>query len=31
VSAAVDMAKLKDVLAELVACRQLLDEAFGNG
>jgi DNA-binding transcriptional MerR regulator len=31
VSTAVDMAKLKDVLAELVACRQLLDDAFGNG
>jgi DNA-binding transcriptional MerR regulator len=31
VSAAVDMAKLKDVLAELVTCRQLLDDALGNG
>ena len=31
VGAAVDMAKLKDVLAELVACKQLLDDALGNG
>ncbi|OJU30316.1 MAG: MerR family transcriptional regulator [Nitrobacter sp. 62-13] len=31
VSAAADLAKLKDVLADLVACRRLLDDALGNG
>jgi DNA-binding transcriptional MerR regulator len=31
VSAAVDLAKLKDVLAELVACRELLDAALSDG
>jgi DNA-binding transcriptional MerR regulator len=30
-AAAVDLAKLKDVLADLVACRQLLDDAFRDG
>mgnify|MGYP001166151421 FL=1 len=31
VATAVDLTKLKDVLAELVACRQLLDEALRDG
>lgn len=31
VSAGLDLAKLKDVLAELVACRQLLDGALSDG
>ncbi|MEH6950870.1 MerR family transcriptional regulator [Nitrobacter sp. NHB1] len=31
VSAGLDLAKLKDVLAELVACRQLLDSALTDG
>ncbi|HEU4804832.1 MAG TPA: MerR family transcriptional regulator [Nitrobacter sp.] len=30
-AAAVDLVKLKDVLAELVACKQLLDDAFKDG
>lgn len=28
---AIELTKLKDVLAELVACKQLLDDAFSNG
>jgi DNA-binding transcriptional MerR regulator len=31
VNAAVDLARLKDALADLVACRRLLDDALGNG
>jgi DNA-binding transcriptional MerR regulator len=31
VSAPADLAKLKDVLAELVACRKLLDDAISDG
>ncbi|WP_041344891.1 MerR family transcriptional regulator [Nitrobacter winogradskyi] len=30
-AAAIDLTKLKDVLAELVACKQLLDEALRDG
>jgi DNA-binding transcriptional MerR regulator len=30
-AASVDLVKLKDVLAELVACKQLLDDAFKDG
>jgi DNA-binding transcriptional MerR regulator len=31
VGAAIDFARLRDVLAELTACRRLLDDALGNG